>query len=80
MTISMVSEKGQITLPAAARRKVGIKPQDRVMIEATDDAIIIRPVVDFFALEGFLGDALSEEEEKRAVQQAVAERRRRGTQ
>ncbi len=79
MTISLVSEKGQITLPAAARRKVGIEPRDRVVIEATDDVIIIRPVVDFFKFEGFLGDALPDEEEQEAMLKSVAEHLRKDT-
>ena len=79
MTVSTISEKGQITLPAAARRRVGIKPKDRVIIETTDDAIIIKPVEDFFELEGFLGEALPEEEEREAVRKAVAKHRRKVT-
>ena len=64
MTISQVSEKGQITLPASTRRKLGIQPRDRVSIEATDDAIIVKPVQDFFKLAGILGDAVVDEEQK----------------
>jgi len=79
MTVSLVSEKGQITLPAAARRKIGIKPRDRVVIETTDDAIVIRPVADFFELEGFLGDALPEKTEQEAMVKAIAEHRLKNT-
>lgn len=44
MTLATVSSKGQITLPAAARRKLGLKPNTKVDLEVTDTGITIRPV------------------------------------
>jgi len=44
MTIAHVSEKGQITLPAVIRRKLGIRPQSRVEIVVRDGEIAIRPL------------------------------------
>jgi AbrB family looped-hinge helix DNA binding protein len=73
MPFATVSSKGQITLPAASRRRLGIKARDRVAIEVVDDAIVIRPVPDFFDLEGFLGKALPAEEERRRMADGVAE-------
>ena len=72
MAYATVSAKGQITLPANARRAVGIKPRDRVLIEINGDSIVVRPAPDFFALKGFLGKGLSPEEEQEAMMQAVA--------
>ena len=74
MSMSTISSKGQITLPAALRRKLGIKPNDRVLVELADDAIMIRPAADLFALEGFLGEALPAAEEKRRMEKAVSAR------
>jgi AbrB family looped-hinge helix DNA binding protein len=71
MTVSQVSEKGQITLPAHARRRLGIQPHDRVSIETEADAIIIKRVADFFRLEGVLGEASLDEEEK-AMEEVAA--------
>jgi len=76
MTISTISAKGQITLPARLRRKLGIKPHGRVTVELADDAIVIRPATDFFALEGFLGKALAAEEERDYARKAAADRSR----
>jgi len=73
MTISTVSSKGQITLPAKARREVGIKPHDRVMIEVEDDLIIVRPIRDFMELAGFLGEARHALQEREDMIHAVAE-------
>lgn len=74
MSVSSVSVKGQITLPARLRSKLGIKPHDQVVIESTDDAIVIRRAPDFFELEGFLGKALPREVEQERMMQAVAGR------
>jgi AbrB family looped-hinge helix DNA binding protein len=64
MKYSKVSSKGQITLPAEARNAIGIKPHDRVIIEVSDDAIVIRPTQNFYALKGFLGNAHPQEEQQ----------------
>ena len=73
MAVARVSSKGQITLPAEARRAVGINPHDRVLIEVKNQEIVVKPVEDFFELEGFLGKALPRREErKRAMISAAA--------
>jgi AbrB family looped-hinge helix DNA binding protein len=74
MAISTISTKGQITLPVSLRKRLGMKPHDRVVIESTDDAIVIKRAVDFFELEGFLGKALPEAEERKRMLRAVSER------
>jgi AbrB family looped-hinge helix DNA binding protein len=57
--IASVSTKGRVTLPAEFRRRLRIHPGDKVVIEATENAIVIWRTVDFFDLEGFLGKGLS---------------------
>lgn len=74
MSISTISTKGQVTLPAQLRRQLGIGPKDNVVIEAEDDAIVIRKAPDFFALKGFLGKALPLEEERNKAARHVARR------
>jgi len=73
MSIATISSKGQITLPVQVRRKLGIGPHDRVLIEANDDAIVIRRAPDLFELEGFLGKSLPREEEREKMMRGVAE-------
>ncbi len=72
MAVSTVSTKGQVTLPAQVRKKLGIKPNDRVIIEAVDDAVLIRRAPDFFALKGFLGGAVPEAEERGKTRRGIA--------
>jgi len=72
MPISNISVKGQITLPISFRRKLGIKPHDRLLMELEGDGIRVKRAPDFFALKGFLGKALPRKEEKRRMLKAVA--------
>ncbi len=39
-----LSEKGQISIPAAIRREYGLKKGDKLMLEEIDGAIVLRPV------------------------------------
>ncbi len=54
-----VQEKGQVTLPADVRRKLGLKKGDFVSVAETDDGILITPQ-EVFAnkLLDQIGDAL----------------------
>ncbi len=54
-----VQEKGQITLPAGLRRRLGLKKGDLVAVEETDEGVLITPqeVVALKALDR-IGDAL----------------------
>ena len=38
-----VTRKGQVTIPAAVRRALGLKPKDRVAFILTDGGAIMRP-------------------------------------
>ena len=76
MSLSTISTKGQITLPARLRRKLGIKAHDRVRVEFADNAIVIKPVADLFEFEGFLGKALPANVEKRRLREAASARAR----
>lgn len=74
MSVATVSSKGQITLPAEARRAVGVRAGDRVLVRVRDGAIVIEPVGDFLALKGTLGPALPREQEAEAMQDEAARR------
>ena len=52
MITAMTSEKGQITIPAAIRRKLGMKPKSRVEVEVADGQIVLRPVASIMDLAG----------------------------
>jgi antitoxin PrlF len=40
-----ITDRGVISLPAALRRAVGLRPNDQVIAEATPDGILLRPAV-----------------------------------
>ena len=61
-----------MTIPSRARRAVGLKAHNRVLIETRGGEIAVRPTAAFMKLEGFLGRALSPAAERRAMAQQVA--------
>ncbi len=52
MSTATLSSKSQIVLPAEVRRRLGLHPGDRLVIEVEDDHVVIRkaPVSDVDAL------------------------------
>ena len=80
--VARVSNKGQITLSAAARRKLGIAPNSQVEVIVSDEEITIRPLKRVSELAGILNryakpgesedwDAIREQTEK-AIAEEVA--------
>ncbi|KKQ67304.1 MAG: Transcriptional regulator, AbrB family [Candidatus Daviesbacteria bacterium GW2011_GWA2_38_24] len=50
---SSVTQKGQATIPAPIRKKLGIKPNTKIVFELkSDNEASIKPVTDFFSLKG----------------------------
>jgi AbrB family looped-hinge helix DNA binding protein len=41
--VSTMTQKGQVTIPAAVRARLGLKPKDRVEFEFTGDVVTIKP-------------------------------------
>jgi len=54
MITVQVSDKGQITIPASVRRKLGLKAKSRVEIDIRDNEAVIRPVQSILELSGIL--------------------------
>ena len=44
MTIATISNRGQITLPASARKRLGIRPRSKLEVEVRDGEIVLRPL------------------------------------
>jgi AbrB family looped-hinge helix DNA binding protein len=74
MTIITLSSKGQITLPAETRRRMGLKAKDRLLVREEDGRIIITKPLDFFSLRGIAGKAKSLEEEREGMIQEILKR------
>jgi AbrB family looped-hinge helix DNA binding protein len=47
-----VTQKGQATIPAPIRKKLGIQPNTKIIFEIKEDEVIIKPVPDFFSMKG----------------------------
>ena len=52
MSLSTVSSKGQVTLPAKMRASLGINSKDKVQILLRDNEIVLKPVKSFRELRG----------------------------
>jgi AbrB family looped-hinge helix DNA binding protein len=74
MPVATISPKGRITLPAEARRAIGLNAGDRVMVNVRDGVIVVERVGDFLALRGTLGRALPRSEEIAAGQDQATTR------
>ena len=77
MTSVRVSDKGQVTLPAEVRRKLGIKPGSRMEVEIRDNRVILEPegsVMDAYgALHEYAkGDAEEWEAVRSEMEKSVA--------
>jgi AbrB family looped-hinge helix DNA binding protein len=51
---AIVSSKGQVTLPAAMRAKLGIQPGSRIGFEVRGSELVIKPEVPMSAYRGIL--------------------------
>ncbi len=56
---SSVSPKGQITIPLELRKRLGIKPKDRVAFRVIDEQVTIAPAENAFLAAGGSLPALS---------------------
>jgi len=52
MNISTVTQKGQVTIPVAMRRKLGLKTNGRVRFELKKQKIVLEPVLDLLDVAG----------------------------
>ncbi len=71
MSLATVSSKGQITLPAKIRARLGIQSKDKVQFLVRGDEIIIKPVPSFRDLRGTIHPEKGDTRE--AIGKAVAE-------
>lgn len=48
-----ITQKGQATIPAPIRKKLGMRPNTKIVFELKNETeASIRPVADFFAMKG----------------------------
>ena len=79
MPTATVSSKGQITLPSAVRRKLGIEPCSTVEIIECDDGILVRPTRSISDLHGVFREhvcrrkPLGWRQERQRMEEAVAQ-------
>ena len=73
LELSVVTSKGQVTIPAFMREKYGIKAGDKIIWEDSENKIALRKPQDFFSLRGCLGKVEIPEDEEELFADAVVE-------
>lgn len=77
MDIVYISDKGQVTLPAKIRKRLGIKPKSKMDIEVRDNEIVLKPIKSIMDVKGiFRGITKGETKDwdtiRRETEEAVA--------
>ena len=77
MTTLTISERGQITVPVALRRKLGLASHSQVTVELREGELVLRPVKTISEVAGIFreqarGKRASWETVRRQVTEAVA--------
>jgi AbrB family looped-hinge helix DNA binding protein len=77
IAVSSLTSKGQVTMPAEIRRRLGVKPKDKVAWVIEDGEVKVAPTRSVVertagALAGG-GPALTAEEERAAAEAAIAQ-------
>lgn len=52
MQVVFITQQGQITIPKTIRDNLKIKLESKVLVSQKGDTIVVKPVIDFFSLEG----------------------------
>ena len=71
MSLATVSSKGQITLPAKVRLKLGIRSRDKVQFFVRENEIVIKPLRSFRQLRGSVSPRKGNQ--RKAMRDAVAQ-------
>ena len=75
-TTTQISSRGQITLPADARKRLGLKPGDTLLVHLEGGRIILDPAV-VLPIERYTEERIAEFAEHAAMTPAELEQARR---
>lgn len=77
VTALTISKKGQITLPAEVRRRLGLEPRSRVELEVRGDEVVLRRLGTVAELHGIFAQyaipGTAKEQELESMEKAVGE-------
>ena len=60
-----INQRGNLTLPAAIRKEMGISPNDQMIAETTENGILLRPAITM-PIEIYTSQRISEFEKEEA--------------
>lgn len=52
MSMATLTSKWQVTIPADVRKKLGLKPRERLSFQVSDEGMVVRPVRDLMDFYG----------------------------
>lgn len=64
MQLSTVTQKGQVTIPASIRKRLGILAKEKVAFIEKDNSIVIKPAPNFYSLKGSVKNKKKYEDKK----------------
>lgn len=70
MHITTVTRKGQVTIPASVRQKLGIKTGQKVIFTTRKGSAELKPALDFFSFRGALK---GKPYDKKKIRKAIGE-------
>ncbi len=73
MPYSKITSKGQMTIPADARRRYGLEDGSIVVVEETEEGLLLKPAPDIIASAGALAEFADTDE---LIESLVKSRRR----
>ena len=71
--VSVITQKGQVTIPVDIRRFLKLKPYGKVVFVRTEDQVVIKPSQSFYALKGSVKSKrkFSDREANREVEEFI---------
>lgn len=61
---SILTSKGQATIPAPLRKKLGVKSGERIIFEENNGKVTLRPIIDISSLRGSLKSKIKYSDKK----------------
>jgi antitoxin PrlF len=69
-----INQRGNLTLPAAIRKEMGLSPNDQMIAEITEEGILLRPAITM-PLEIYTDERIAEFEQEEARLAEVLKRK-----
>ena len=73
MSLATLTSKWQVTIPADVRKKLGLKPRERLSFQVSGESMVVRPVRDLMEFYGAGRDAVDRPQDFDRVREEATE-------